>query len=153
MRQPALRFDFKTNDAFGRQSEFVLRRLTVNQEARAARIFSSGVSSGAIAFLANHEEQPEIARAAFEQPLRGSDHGGDDALGVRRPSSPDKVRIFARRKKRRGSVHISRERNQRVSPIPEEGESIGIDGTTLDFARKTGGPSREGVDAGLAQRR
>src|SRR5260370_34477062 len=116
MRQLAPRFDFKTNDAFGRQSEFVLRRLTVNQEARAARIFSSGVSSGAIAFLANHEEQPEIARAALEQALRGSDHGGDDALGVRRPSSPDEVRIFARRKKRLGNCPMRLDRNTRCSP-------------------------------------
>src|SRR5260370_42543569 len=116
MRQLAPRFDFKTNDAFGRQSEFVLRRLTVNQEARAARIFSSGVSSGAIAFLANHEQQPEIARAALEQALRGSDHGGDDALGVCRPSSPDEVRIFARRKKRRDSGPYSRKRDQQVRP-------------------------------------
>src|SRR5205807_1774093 len=95
-------------------------------------------STGAVTLFANHKKQTEIAHAALEQALRRSDHGGDDAFSVRGAAPPDRVGIFSRREKGRNRVHMSRERNQRISPMRKYVEAIGLDGAPFQLPRKTG---------------
>ena len=63
VRHAAVGDDFVAQRAFRAERQLVLGGLAVDEEPRAARRFRGSVCAGAVALLADHEEQPEIADA------------------------------------------------------------------------------------------
>ena len=61
------RGNFVAQRAFGAERQPVLGGLAVDQVARAARVAGGGHSAGAVALLADHEQQAEVAHARVEQ--------------------------------------------------------------------------------------
>ncbi len=134
MRHAPLRHDLKPKRAFRSEHQFALGRLTVDQVLAAARIFRRELSAGAIALLADNEQQryPPLARS--QQRLHCEDHGRDDALGVARTAPPDEFVVFARGEKRRHGVDVRGKCHHRRIPIRQHVVAVRLHFQPLDVA-------------------
>ena len=127
--------DFVAERALAAERELVFGGLAVDDVARAARRCGGFVGAGAVALLADHEEQAEAAMAVFQQGFDGFDHAGDDALGVAGAASPDEVVVFAGGEERRHGIDVSGEGDdQRLAPLGEDVEAARFHFDALDVA-------------------
>src|SRR5450432_2758010 len=85
---------FVPQRAFGTERQFVFGGLAVDNVFRPARVSRSVIGSGAVAFLAHHQQQAETALSGFEQTFDRLNHGGDDAFGVAGAAPPDEFLVF-----------------------------------------------------------
>ena len=127
--------DLVAQRALAAERELVFGGLAVDDVARAARRLGGFVGAGAVALLADHEEQAEAAMAIFEQRLDGLDHAGDDALGVAGAASPDELVVLARGEEGRDGIDVGGEGDdQRLAPLGEDVEAARLDFDALDVA-------------------
>src|ERR1700728_618215 len=95
--------DLVAQGALGAEGQLIFGRLAVDQVARTPRMGRRVISPGAIALLADEEDPPEIALAAFKQRFVSFEHRVDDALGVSGAASPDEFGVLAGGDERRNS--------------------------------------------------
>ena len=126
--------DFATQRAFGSERELVLGGLAIDQVAGAAAVPGGLESSRAVALLADHEQQPDVADAFLERLAHGEDHGRDDAFGVAGSAAPDARVVLARREERRYGIEMRGERDGGGAPVREHVEAAGRDGHLLHRA-------------------
>src|SRR5271166_166492 len=87
------------------QRDAIIRGLTVDQEAAAARISVGYLRARRVTLLADNKEQSSL-HAPLAQSLGRSNLRGDDALGVARAASVDELIILARRNERRNCIGV-----------------------------------------------
>ena len=99
MRHFAARDNLKAQSALRRKRQFILGGLAVHEISRAAGRTRGDGRSGAVALLADDEQQAEIPDAFAEQLFRRANHRRDDALGVARAAPTDEFRDPRSRRK------------------------------------------------------
>src|SRR5262249_28965215 len=120
VRKLAARFEFIAENAFGAERELVLRRLAVDEKARATRRGGGGFRADAAALFADDEEQREIAHAGGGKIFGGADHGGDNAFGIARAAAVDVRFVFAGGKEGRDGVQMRGQRNDGLTKGEKE---------------------------------
>ena len=145
VRHLAARDQLVAQRAFRPKRELVFSGLAVDDVFRSARMLRGMMRAGAVALLADHEQQPEIAHAFFEQALRRSDHRSDDALGVAGAASPDEFIVFARRHEGRHGIHVGRERDDRIAETGENVPAFRFHFDLFDDAVVSGAEARQVV--------
>ena len=116
--------DLVAQRALGAERELVLGGLAVDEEVRAARRLGGGVGAGAVALLADDEQQAEVAHARASSASAALIMDGDDALGVAGAASPDVLVVLARGEERRHGIDVSGERDSRLAPVREDVEAL-----------------------------
>lgn len=90
---------FQSPDAVRLRTErqLILGGLAVDEVLRPAQLLRHEVSAGAIALLAHHQQEREIAHPFLQQAFDGEEHACLDAFGVAGAAAPDQFVIFAGR--------------------------------------------------------